>query len=95
MTKAVETTPTPNKFAFEKLCMGEIGTVERLSNISVKKLNDEDTPQAMLLAAFAFVWKRRTEPSYTWNDAQALTMVEVNDILGLNDDDDEADGPKE
>jgi hypothetical protein len=55
-------------------------------------LGDENAPKGKLMAALCFVIKRKSEKDFTFNDAMNLTMDEVQEILGLDDD---ADDPKE
>lgn len=68
-----------------KLTMGEIALVEELSNAPIQTLSDEAAPKGLALAALAFVAKRREDPAFTWNDAQALTMTDVTELLGLSE----------
>lgn len=65
------------------LTLGEIAAIEKYSEQPISKLGEDDTPKGLTLAALALVLKRRTEPSFTWNDAQALTMDDANAILGV------------
>lgn len=65
-----------------KLTMGEVAQVESLSGLSINEVGDETKPKGLALAALAYVAKKRTNPEFTWNDAQALTMADVQDVLG-------------
>lgn len=70
-----------------RLTMGELATIEKLSDQSIANLEDEHAPKGNLLAALAMVAKRRNgEPGFKWGDALALTLDEVTAILGLDDD---------
>lgn len=80
------------KFEANKLVLGEVAKVEDLSGQSISVLGKEEAPKGLLLAAIAFVWKKRSQPDFTWNDALGLTLDEANDILGLTaDEEEEAD----
>lgn len=84
----------------EKLTLGEVATIERLSGLSVSTISADDSPKGLMMAALCFVAKRRDGDPITWNDAQDLTMDQANDILGLDelatsDDDGEGDGAPE
>lgn len=73
----------------ERLTMGEIATVEKLSGLPIDALGDEDAPKGNLLAALAMIAKRRNgDPGFKWGDALGLTMPQVSEILGIEDDDD-------
>lgn len=79
-----------------KLTLGEVAKVEELSGQSLRGMGDEAQPMGKMLAALAFVFTRRTNPKYTWNDALGLTIDEANAAVGITDDDelpDDSDGP--
>ncbi|MGG7466045.1 hypothetical protein [Plantibacter sp. YIM 135347] len=75
----------------KKLTLGEMAKVEELSGLSIDSISDSASPKGLLLAALAFVAKKRTNPEYTWNEAQALTAEDVAE-LGLTGDDAEGEG---
>ena len=72
------------------LVLGEVAKVEELSGLSIGRLGEDEAPKGLMMAALAFVWKRRSEPAFTWNQALALTLDEANAILGIEDDEDAA-----
>ncbi|AQX81480.1 hypothetical protein BWO91_17285 [Plantibacter flavus] len=79
-----------------KLTMGEIDTVEKLSGLAIDEIGEKKVPRGLALAAMAYVAKKRTDPEFTWNDAQALTYEDVNEILDTGKPDAEAgDQPTE
>lgn len=65
----------------QQLTLGEIATVERVSGQALANLSDTDKPKGELLSALALVIKRRTEPSYTLEQAQNLTMADIDALL--------------
>ena len=75
-----------------KLTLGEISKVEELSGISINEIGG-NAPQGKAMAALVFVLKRREDQGFTFNDAMNLDMDQVNEILGL--DQDEIPDPKE
>lgn len=78
------------QFDITAMTLGEIDRVETLSGLSVSAMDNDDKPKGKLLAALAFVAKRRAQlaageaPSFTWNDCLALSMDEANELLGFN-----------
>lgn len=77
------------------LTLGEVARIEDLSGMPISAIADDDRPKGLALAALAFIVKRRTgTPEFSWNQAQALTFTEVNDLLGLDEDDEDEDDPK-
>lgn len=69
------------------LTLGEVAKVEDLSGQPIAAFADEDKPKGLALAALAFVWRKRSDPTFKWNDALGLTLVEANEILGIGDSD--------
>lgn len=66
----------------DSLTLGEVAKVESLSGLSIGQIGETDQPKGLALAALVFVAKRREDPAYTWNQAQDVTVVEANEILG-------------
>lgn len=80
------TTPRP-------LVLGEIAKVEELSGLPASQWG-EDAPRGKFLAALVFVYKRREDKTFTWNDALGLDFEEASAYLesqGFNAEDDAAD----
>jgi len=67
-----------------KLTLGEIGSIEKLSGQSIDALGADGTPKGLLLAALYYVNKRREVPAFTWNLANEVPMDEALDYLGLS-----------
>lgn len=81
-------------FDINKLTLGEIAKFESLSNISIDQFDLDETPKGRAMAALAFIIKRRTgDPKFTWEQALDLTMAEVQEILGMGEDEDPKDEP--
>ena len=73
--------------AINKLTLGDVAAVEELSGQSIGAMGDEDAPKGKLLAALAFVTKRKSDKNFTFADALDLTMDEVTEIIGLDVED--------
>lgn len=69
----------------KNLTMGEIAKVEELSGQPLAALADDDKPKGKLMAALAFVIKRREDPKFTLESANNMTMAEITALL--EDDD--------
>jgi hypothetical protein len=74
------------------LTLGEVAKVEELSGLPFAAIADEERPKGLALAALAFVAKRRSDPKFTWNDAQGLTMVDFGSLISMGDDEPAGDG---
>ena len=66
------------------LTLGEISVVEQYAGISIDQA--EEAPKGKLLASWAYVVKRRTEPKYKYEDALKLTPKEATAIIGIVED---------
>jgi hypothetical protein len=62
------------------LTLGEIATVEKLVGVPASEWGDAPS-QGKLLAALAFVYTRREDPEYTWNQALDLTQEDALAVL--------------
>lgn len=70
----------------KNLTMGEISKVEELSGLPIGALGEDDKPKGKLMAALAFVIKRREDPKFTLESANNMTMEEITALL-LGEDD--------
>lgn len=71
-------------FDINKLTLGELAQIEELSGQSVSAMADTNAPKARLFTAMAFIARKRVEPDFTINAAEALTMEDLNSILGFD-----------
>ena len=69
----------------QNLTLGEIASVERISGRALAELSDDTAPKGELLSALAFIIKKRTSPSFTLEDAQNLTMKDIEELLAGDD----------
>lgn len=77
----------------EKLTLGEVAKIEELSGLPISAIGDDDKPKGLALAALAFVARRREDPKFTWNAAQALTFDEAQELLGFGGPEEATDAP--
>lgn len=66
----------------KSLTMGEISKIEELSGLPLAALGDEDAPKGKLMAALALVINRRTDPKFTLEMANQMTMAEITALIG-------------
>lgn len=83
---------TAPKYDFNSLTMREMGQIERLSGQSLTTLDDADRPKALMLAAIAYTFRLREDGTYTWNQAQDLTLKEISEITAALGDLNVTDG---
>jgi len=65
-----------------ELTLGEVAMVEKLSDQSIATMGDESAPKALMMAAIAFVLKKREDPKYTFEQAKNMKMSELEGIMG-------------
>lgn len=70
----------------KNLTMGEVAKIEELSGLSLASLQDENKPKGKLMAALAFVIKRREDPKFTLEMANNMTMAEITSLIGEDDE---------
>ena len=58
-----------------ELTVGEIIEIEELTGMPLDALGPADKPKGKMLAALAFVSKRRENPKFTWEDALELKIT--------------------
>lgn len=69
-------------FDINSLTVGDMADVERISGVSLTAMGDSDAPKAGLFMALAYVARRREDPAFTLDDAKAMTINEIGEILG-------------
>lgn len=81
-------------FDYSTLTLGEVAFIEDLSLLSISSIADEGMPKGRALAAIATVLKRRTgTPDFKFDDAMNMSMAEVNELMGVEDEEDTGEAP--
>lgn len=77
-------------FDFTTLTGKEVALIEELSGLPLDSLGNENAPKAKLLGSIILVAKRREgEKAITFNKVMDMTITEMTEYLGLNDEVDE------
>lgn len=66
------------------LTMGELAQLEAYTGQSLTSFEDPNAPKAAMMIGLAWLIYRRQDPAFTTNQAEALTLDQVNTVLGLN-----------
>lgn len=69
-------------FDISNLTLGEISYVEDLAGLPISAIADPEQKKGKALAALAYIIKRRSNPQFTFKDAEGLTMAEVTALIG-------------
>ena len=73
-------------FDFETLTLNEVEQIELITGSSIDQLMDAGQPKGKALKAIIFIVKKRTDPSYTLEQAGTISMIEANSMFsGAND----------
>ena len=67
----------------EDLTLSEIEQLEEAAKMSISQLDDPRSPKGRLMRAIAFIAHRREDPAYTWEQAGALRMEELDAIVSI------------
>lgn len=70
-----------NLNAMSKLTLGELAKVEQLAGVAITDIGEPGVPMVKVMAAVAYVWRKRTDPEWTFEATLGLTMDELNGVL--------------
>jgi hypothetical protein len=67
------------------LTLGELASIEEAAGRPISDLADANAPKTRLMIELAYVIKKRQDPNFTRNQAEAMTMADLNGIVGATD----------
>ena len=76
---------TTNNFDFESLTLDEVETIELMTGASIDQIMSDGQPKGKALKAIIFIIKKRTDPSFTVEQAGSLKMSDVSALLVVED----------
>lgn len=76
---------TTNNFDFESLTLDEVETIELMTGASIDQIMSDGQPKGKALKAIIFIIKKRTDPSFTIEQAGSLKMSDVSALLVVED----------
>ena len=77
---------TAQQFDFESLTLNEVEQIELITGASIDQLMSDGQPKGKALKAIIFTIKKRTDPSFTLEQAGAISMTEANQMFASVDD---------
>lgn len=77
---------TTQNFDFESLTLNEVEQIELITGSSIDQLMDAGSPKGKALKAIIFIVKKRTDPSFTLEQAGEVSMTEANSFFVSADD---------
>ena len=77
---------TTQNFDFESLTLNDFEQIELITGSSIDQLMDAGQPKGKALKAIIFIVKKRTDPSFTLEQAGEVSMTEANSFFVSADD---------
>lgn len=70
-----------SSFNFKNLTLEEVEIIENIIGLSIDEAFDEGKPKGKALKAFVWVVRKRTNPNYSIEEAQKLTLDEALSMI--------------
>lgn len=67
------------------LKLSEVADIERLGGRSVTTFADDEAPKGRMLMALVYVFKRRENPNFKFEDAGEIGLQEAMALIGVDD----------
>lgn len=67
---------------FNSMTLNEIELIEQLTGRNIDSIMTEDSPRGRSLKAIIFVFKKRTDPNFTFEQAGDYSLQEATDLFG-------------
>lgn len=71
---------------FNSMTLNEIELIEQLTGRNIDSIMTEDSPRGRSLKAIIFVFKKRTDPNFTFEQAGDYSLQEATDLFGDGED---------
>ena len=70
-----------NEFDFESLTLEEVETIENLIGLSIDEAFGNGKPKGKALKVFTWIMKKRTNPSFTIEEASKLSLRDALSMI--------------
>ena len=71
---------------FDTLTLNEVEQIELLTGRSIDSIMDEGAPRGRTFKAIIFVFKKRTDPNFTFEQAGEFSMEQANALFSGDED---------
>jgi hypothetical protein len=71
---------------FETMTLNEIEQIELLSGKSIDSIMDDGAPRGRVFKAIIYVFKKRTDPNFTFEQAGEFSMEQANAFFSGDED---------
>lgn len=72
---------------FNSMTLNEIELIEQLTSRNIDSIMADDAPRGRAFKAIIFVYKKRTDPNFTFEQAGLLSLEEASTLFGDDDAD--------
>jgi hypothetical protein len=72
---------------FNAMTLDEIEQIESLTGRNVDSIMREDAPRGRAFKAIIFIYKKRTDPNFTFEQAGSLSLEEATNLFGGDEED--------
>jgi hypothetical protein len=72
---------------FNAMTLNEIEQIESLTGRNVDSIMSEDAPRGRAFKAIIFIYKKRTDPNFTFEQAGSLSLEEATNLFGGDEED--------
>jgi hypothetical protein len=70
---------------FNSMTLNEIELIEQLTSRNIDSIMADDAPRGRSFKAIIFVYKKRTDPNFTFEQAGLLSLEEASKLFGDDD----------
>jgi len=67
---------------FNSMTLNEIELIEQLTSRNIDSIMADDAPRGRAFKAIIFVYKKRTDSNYTFEQAGSLSLEEASALFG-------------
>lgn len=71
---------------FNSMTLAEIEQIELMTGRNIDSIMDNDSPRGRALKAIIFIFKKRTDPNFTIEQAAAMSLSEATALFAGDDD---------
>lgn len=71
---------------FDTMTLNEIEQIELLTGRSIDSIMDDGAPRGRVFKAIIFVFKKRTDPNFTFEQAGEFSMEQATALFSGDDD---------
>jgi hypothetical protein len=71
---------------FDTMTLNEIEQIELLTGRSIDSIMDDGAPRGRVFKAIIFIFKKRTDPNFTFEQAGEFSMEQATALFSGDDD---------